>query len=397
MAQVPPRILPIIIFSQFAGTSLWFAGNAVLNDLQQQLSLPTESIGYITSSVQIGFISGTLTFAFFTIADRFPPNKIFFICSILGALCNSMIFFVADGLMSLVLLRFLTGFFLAGIYPIGMQLAASWYKKGLGEAMGYLVGALVVGTAFPHLLKSIGSSLPWDKIMLSVSILSGFGGLTVLFFIPVGPYHKKGGVFHPLSFIRIFRSKPLRQAALGYFGHMWELYAFWAFIPVFIHSYTANQSTTNLDIPLWTFIIIGAGSLGCILGGIISKIKGSASVAFVHLLISGICCLVSPFLLKMPLPVFLIILFIWGMAVVGDSPQFSTLVARYAPPQLVGTSLTMVNSIGFFITIFSIQYLSYLISSGYQDFAFIFLFPGPVLGLIYTYPLLKEPAFAISS
>ena len=394
MAQVPPRILPIIIFSQFAGTSLWFAGNAVLNDLQLQLSLPTESIGYITTSVQIGFILGTLTFAFFAIADRFPPNKIFFICSALGALSNSMIFFFADGLLSLVLLRFMTGFFLAGIYPVGMQLAASWYKKGLGEAMGYLVGALVVGTAFPHLLKSIGSSLPWESIMLSVSILSGIGGLSVLFFIPVGPYHKKGGAFHPLSFIRIFRSKPLRLAALGYFGHMWELYAFWAFVPVFIHTYTALQPTTYLDIPLWTFIIIGAGSLGCIFGGVISKAKGSARVAFAQLLISGTCCLISPILLKMPISVFLIILVIWGVAVVGDSPQFSTLVARYAPPQLVGTSLTMVNSIGFFITIFSIQSISYLISSGHQDFAFIFLLPGPVLGLIYTYPLLKESAFA---
>jgi len=301
MAQVPPRILPMIIFSQFAGTSLWFAGNAVLSDLQHQLSLPLESIGYITSSVQIGFISGTLTFAFFTIVDRFPPNKIFFICSVLGAFSNSMILFFADGLTGLVLLRFMTGFFLAGIYPVGMQLAASWYKKGLGEAMGYLVGALVVGTAFPHLLKSIGSGLPWEKIMLSISILSGFGGLTVLFFIPVGPYHKKGGAFHPLSFIRIFRSKPLRQAALGYFGHMWELYAFWAFVPVFIQTYTANQPITNLDIPLWAFIIIGAGSLGCIFGGIISKAKGSARVAFAQLLISGTCCLISPILLKMPI------------------------------------------------------------------------------------------------
>ena len=175
----PPWILPAIIFSQFAGTSLWFAGNAVLEDLQLQWSMGNASLSYMTSAVQLGFILGTLCFAFFVIADRFSPRLVYFVCSLLGALSNLLICLVAEGLASLLVFRFLTGFFLAGIYPVGMKIAAGWYQKGLGKALGFLIGALVLGTAFPHLLKGAGHSVPWETVILSVSGIALLGGISI--------------------------------------------------------------------------------------------------------------------------------------------------------------------------------------------------------------------------
>ncbi len=164
----PWYILPIIIFAQFAGTSLWFAGNAVLPELQKAFDLAPESLGAITSSVQLGFIIGTLLFAFFLIADRFSPSKVFFICALLGALFNVSIYFFAEGFTTILVLRFLTGVCLAGIYPVGMKISADWYEKGLGKALGYLVGALVLGTAFPHLVKAGLGDLPWSYVLMTV-------------------------------------------------------------------------------------------------------------------------------------------------------------------------------------------------------------------------------------
>jgi MFS family permease len=231
MARPPGRILPAIIFSQFAGTSLWFAGNAVLPDLSRIWGLSSDALGYMTSAVQLGFIAGTLVFAALAISDMFSPRKIFLVCALVGAFFNAGIYFFAEGFLSLMAFRFLTGFFLAGIYPIGMKIASGWYRQDLGKAMGYLLAAIVAGTAFPHLLKAIGHGLPWASVILSVSITAAIGGLAMFFLVPDGPYITKGSNFDPAAMRVIFRSKKFRASSFGYFGHMWELYAFWAFVP----------------------------------------------------------------------------------------------------------------------------------------------------------------------
>ncbi len=382
MEQRPPWILPVIIFSQFAGTSLWFAGNAVMSDLQLEWGLLSPaSLGYITSSVQLGFISGTLFFAFFLISDRFSPRHVFFISSILGAAANLGIFFFSDGLSSLLIFRFITGFFLAGIYPVGMKIAAGWYKHGLGAALGYLVGALVLGTAFPHLLKSFEHSYEWGSVLISVSVISIIGGIFMLIFVPNGPYLSKGTKFNPRAIQIIFKSKALRQAAFGYFGHMWELYTLWTFIPLLL-AYYAKEHIDAINIPLWSFWIIAAGGVGCALGGVISKRTGSKPVAFYQLLASGICCLLSPLIFAAPLELFFVFFLFWGVVVAGDSPQFSALVAMSAPKEYVGSALTIVTSVGFLITVFSIQFVSSLVGIIDAKYLMLFLIPGPVFGLI---------------
>lgn len=381
MEQRPPWILPVIILSQFAGTSLWFAGNAVIGDLQLEWGLSPSFLGYVTSSVQLGFIAGTLFFAFFLISDRFSPRLVFFISSILGAAANLGIFFINDGLPSLLIFRFITGFFLAGIYPVGMKIAAGWYKHGLGAAMGYLVGALVLGTAFPHLLKSLEHNYEWESVVISVSVISIIGGLLMLIFVPNGPYLSKGTKFNPRAIQTIFKSKSLRQAAFGYFGHMWELYTMWTFVPLLL-AYYAKDRIDAMNIPLWSFWIIAAGGVGCALGGIISKRTGSKPVAFYQLLASGICCLLSPLIFTAPLGIFLVFLLFWGVVIAGDSPQFSALVAISAPKEYVGSALTIVTSIGFLITVFSIQFINSLVGTIDVKYLMLFLLPGPVFGLI---------------
>ncbi len=385
----PFYILPVIVISQFAGTSLWFASNAVLSDLQRIWGLPVDAISYMTSSVQLGFITGTLAFAFFTISDRYSPRIIFFVCSLLGALFNFSFYLFADNFTSLLILRSLVGVCLAGIYPIGMKIASGWYREGLGNALGFLVGALVVGTSFPHFLRSLSHDVQWESVMLTISIVAASGGVLMALLVPDGSYLTKGTPFSRRALAMIFRSKELRAATFGYFGHMWELYTFYTFLPFVLSAYAAANLSGSLNISLWSFAIIAAGSIGCVGGGIISKRIGSAKVAWVQMLCSGLLCLCSPLLFQLPTEVFLGLLLLWGIVVVGDSPQFSALIASDAPKELVGSALTIGNCIGFAITIVSIQLTSYLSHLVASEFIFTLLMIGPVLGLVAFRPLLK--------
>jgi MFS family permease len=387
----PVYILPLIVVSQFAGTSLWFAGNAILPDIQQQLALDNTALGNITSAVQLGFISGTLLFALFSVADRFSPSRVFFVSSILAAISNLCLLWLVKDSVSLLAFRFMTGFFLAGIYPVGMKIAADWYEKGLGKALGYLVGALVLGTAFPHLLKAFSWHLSWRALIVFTSCFALTGGLLIFLFVKDGPYRKQGQGFHPKNIAHIFRSKDFRSAATGYFGHMWELYAFWTFVPLLLA--LNNAHSYKINISFWSFLVIAIGAVSCVAGGYISQKSGSARVAFWSLIISGACCVVSFLFIGTSLLIFLPFMLLWGITVIADSPQFSALVAQTAPPEYKGTALTFVTSAGFAITILSIQLLNYLLnraSSPTANFAFVILCAGPLTGLLFLYRLIKK-------
>ena len=334
---IPPRILPVIVFAQFASTSLWFAGNAIAADLRQAFSLTAGATGNLTAAVQLGFIAGTLVFGVLSVADRVSPSKVFFACAMAGAFFNGCLNWLASGIESLLAFRFLTGFFLAGIYPVGMKISADWFAKDLGRALGWLVGALVCGTAFPHLLKAFGASFSWKMVVTATSILALLGGALLLFAVGDGPHRRPAPKFQWSAIPHIFHSPDFRAAAFGYFGHMWELYAMWAFTPLLLAAYNEAHGTA-IPVALWSFLVIAVGSLGCVLGGYSSLKKGSPQVAFTMLLTSGMCCLLSPLLFLSPTWIFLPFLIVWGFSVVGDSPQFSSLVARTAPGEYVGTA-----------------------------------------------------------
>ena len=379
--KVPKKILPIIIISQFCCTSLWFASNAVMDGLIYDFGLLSSDIGSLTSSVQFGFILGTLVFAFFTITDRFSPSKVFFFSALLGSIANLGLLWPENTFLTLMLSRFLTGFFLAGIYPVGMKIAADYFDKGLGKSLGYLVGALVLGTAFPHLLKDLTSEVPWKSVIYATTVLAILGGLLIWIQIPDGPYRKPSQKLDISAFQKIFKNQKLRAAAFGYFGHMWELYVFWAFVPIILYRF-AEMNQVVLNVSFLSFIVIGIGCASCIIGGILSQRFGPKKVANIALLSSAICCLLFPFVYNQETISLLIgFMVLWGIVVIADSPMFSTLVAKSADPKVKGTALTLVNCIGFTITIISIQLLT-LLAFQYSIFTFMILAIGPILGLI---------------
>lgn len=375
------KVLLVIIVSQFFCTSLWFAGNGVMNNLILDFNLSNKALGYLTSSVQLGFISGTFIFALFTLVDRFSPSKVFCLSALLGALVNLIMIWEQNTFYSLMAIRFSTGFFLAGIYPVGMKIAADYYDKKLGKSLGYLVGALVLGTALPHLLKNVSSTLDWRYVIYGTSLLAGLGGVLVAVLIKDGPYRKRSQKFDLSVITSVFKNQKLRSAAFGYFGHMWELYAFWTLVPVMLKTYMNLHRISADNIAVLSFSIIAVGFISCTLGGQLSLKYGAKKVAFSSLLLSGICCLLLPLLIQVNFDVlFYGFLIFWGMVVISDSPMFSTLVAQNADTEIKGTSLTIVNCIGFAITIISIQLLSFLLQL-HPTYSFAILAIGPIFGL----------------
>ena len=384
--------LPIIVVSQCFCTSLWFAGNSIITDITKDLNLDQHFLAHLTSAIQFGFITGTLLFAVLTISDRFSPSLVFFVSSVLAGLFNLGISIDNIDSTEILLFRFLTGFFLAGIYPVGMKIAADYYQTGLGKSLGFLVGALVVGTAFPHLLKTFVNDFPWKYVLYSTTILSVIGGLSVLIFVPNGPYRKSGQKIKLTAFLDGFKKQGFRSVSFGYFGHMWELYTFWAFVPVMLSSYNNYYPGINLNVPLLSFFIIASGAIACVLGGVLSQKFGAKKVASLSLFLSCLCCLISPlFLFSDSYIQFIAFLFIWGLVVIADSPLFSTLVAQNAPDELRGASLTIVNGIGFSITIISIQFINLLSDKINARYIYMLLAIGPILGLIALLRNNKKP------
>lgn len=380
--KTPKLILPIIVFSQFCCTSLWFAGNAISNDLISHFNLPSTAVGNLTSAVQLGFILGTLLFAILSIADRYSPSKVFFICAVLAAFTNAFILLESNNLLSLLSFRFLTGFFLAGIYPIGMKIASDYYEKGLGKSLGFLVGALVLGTAFPHLLKGFSANLSWELVIISTSCIAILGGSLMYWLVPDGPYRKQQQQFNLSTFYTVFKNKSFRAASFGYFGHMWELYAFWTFVPSILFAYNFMHPTAALNVSGLSFLVIAIGSVACVFSGYVAQKIGTKKTATLALLLSACCCMLSPFIFTFSPLWFIIFLFFWGMVVIADSPLFSTLVAQNVEPNTKGTALTIVNCIGFSITIISIQLLNLIKEHSNATSIYLLLAIGPFFGLI---------------
>ncbi|MDE2604762.1 MAG: MFS transporter [Burkholderiales bacterium] len=394
--SVPRRILPVIVLSQFAGTSLWFAVNAVLPDLQRAWSLPPAALATVTTAVQLGFVTGTLVFALLMLADRFRPTRVFLWCALLAALANGAIAALDGQFTLLVVLRFAVGFLLAGIYPVGMKIAASWYREGLGAALGVLIGALVLGTALPHGLRALagegagGSTAaglqPWQQVVLSVSLLAALGGLATAWLVPE-PVRGSGVPVRLRALAAIWRERRLRGSVFGYFGHMWELYSLYVLLPLVAATRFAGTAVSVLS-----FWAIAAGALGCAGGGLLVRRFGSAHVARSQLATSAACCLLSPWLLAAPTPVFIAWLLLWGLTVAGDSPQFSALTARNAPPQVVGSVLTFSNSIGFAISVASIELFVRAAQAWPLAQVLPWLAAGPLLGLLAMRPLFRDAA-----
>ncbi len=354
-----------IILSQFLCGSIWFAGN-----------IAYQGQDFLLSAVQLGFIIGSFVFAFFNISDRFSPVRVFFLSALFGGLFNYSSIYFENNLYFLLTSRFACGVCLAGIYPVGMKIAAAWYPDTISRALGWMVGALVLATGLPYLIKALNWQGHENAILQITALLCVTGGMIQLILVKDGPHLPRGSKFNLMALREIFLHPGFRASSFGYFGHMWELYAVFAYVPLLLSTIV----TQHLD--LWSFSFFCFGFIGCSMGGLIALKTGSRKVALTALFFSGTICLISPFLDNLPQAAALAIIMIWGIVVVADSPQFSALNTQFAPKEYVGSALTIVNCIGFLITIFTIELSGIWIKKFGIQTAFLPLMIGPVFGWI---------------
>ena len=384
--------VPAIVIAQLFGTSLWFSANSAADDLVRAWGIGAADIGTLTNAVQAGFILGTLIFALSCLADRFPASRIFALCAVLGALCNGAFAVFASGMAVGVPLRFAVGLCLAGVYPLGMKLVVSWVPQRAGAALALLVGMLTLGTALPHGVRLAGAGAPWQATM-GVSSTLALLGAAMIFRIGDGPHLKRRHGAPALRLgqvLKAFSVPAFRASALGYFGHMWELYALWTLVPTLVVLSGLAAPASPLLSGL-SFAVIGIGALGCIAGGWWSQRIGSARVAATALALSALCCAVYPLSGGWGTSAKVALLLLWGLAVVADSPHFSALSARACAPEIVGSALALQNSLGFAITMVSIHLGTAWVGDWGSRIAWLLL-PGPLLGLLGLLPLWRVRA-----
>jgi MFS family permease len=383
------RAVRLIVVAQFLAVSLWFSANGAAGSLSAAWGLGPADLGWLTNAVQAGFITGTLFLALSGLADRFAASRIFAVSACAGAALNGAFAFWSDGLASALPLRFGVGMCLAGIYPLGMKLVVSWAPERAGAALSLLVGMLTLGTALPHGIRALGAGWSWQAVVGVSSVLALVGaGLVAR--LGDGPHLRRG----PATPVRVgavlqaLRIPAYRSAALGYFGHMWELYAFWTLVPAFVVvGGLAAQGT--LAQAAWSFLIVAIGLPACIAGGQASRRIGSARVAAVALGLSALICALFPLLAGWNAWGAAALLLVWGAAVVADSPHFSALSAQACGPQIVGSALALQNAVGFAITMVSIQLGTANIASSGAAIGW-WLLPGPLLGLVALAPLWRR-------
>ncbi|WP_137180936.1 MFS transporter [Roseomonas sp. AR75] len=353
--------------------SVWFAGTAAVPDLLAAGLITRGDAAWLTASVQLGFVAGTLVSAVLSLADRRDPRMLFLACGLLASSATLAQTLVAPSGAAALALRFVAGAAMAGVYPVGMKLAASWAKGDLGLLIGLLVGAVSLGSAMPHLIPSLLGGIGWQAAYLGAGVLAAAGGLSILAFRP-GPLLGARPPFRPAQALEAWRNKGLRYANLGYLGHMWELYAMWAWIGLFFSGVLAGEAGP------WTFAVMAAGAVSCVVAGLLADRWNRASVAALCMLASGTCALlVGPAAAVAPWLAVAVAL-VWGFTVVADSAQFSACIVTLSPPDYVGTMLTVQTSLGFLLTAGTIALVPLAIQGLGWNWAFAVLAPGPLLG-----------------
>ncbi|MEK4229215.1 MFS transporter [Solibacillus sp. FSL H8-0538] len=384
MIQGSWRALVWIGLSVLCALSLWYNASVIAPELIEIWNLSSNSEAWFSASVPIGFVIGALLSSFLGVADRFNPRKVFAISAFLGAILNALLVLVDSGFFG-ILLRVFTGITLAGVYPIAVKILSEWFPRKRGLAIGILIAALTLGSSLPHFVVLFFSSLSWKFVIICSSVLALISAFVVTFILKDAPIKSKNLPFSLKLIKKVVTNKPVMLANYGYFGHMWELYAMWTWLPAFL---TASFLNYSPEIPHWfialtSFISIGiAGGIGCVVGGLISDKIGRANLTIISMSISAICSILIGFTFGQFIWSTLIISIIWGVSVISDSAQFSAAVSEIAEDEYVGTALTFQMCIGFLVTIFSINLIPIIQRIIGWEWAFTILAIGPILGII---------------
>src|SRR5688500_18166059 len=343
------RTLLLLALAELLGMSVWFSASAVVPALSSAWSLDESGRAWLTMSVQGGFVVGAFGSALLNLADRLPTRQLFAVSSLLAALSTALIPLVAGGLGLAIILRFLTGLFLAGVYPVGMKIMATWTKEDRGLGIGLLVGALTLGSAAPHLINASGGVGEWQTVLYGSAALAAFGALIALLFVDDGPYKTASPPFNWKYIGQILRQRDVVLANLGYLGHMWELYAMWAGVPVFLLASFSIAVVSAVWASLAAFAVIGLGGIGSLLAGILADRIGRTTITILSLLVSGACSLAVGLLYGGNVYWLVAICLVWGFAVVADSAQFSACISELADREYIGTALTLPSRRGFLL------------------------------------------------
>ncbi|PWI11289.1 MFS transporter [Streptomyces sp. NWU339] len=366
---------------QVLGLAVWFSMSAVVPSLRNDWGLTAGGAVWLTASVQFGFVAGAVASTALNLADRVPPQRLLAVSAAAAAVCTVVLALFADRPAVAVPLRLMTGMFLAGVYPTGMKLMASWSgSAGRGRTMGVLIAALTLGSTLPHLIAGVGS-LPWRGVLLAAAAAGLLGSVISLALIRIGPHAAPTApARNPRYALTMFTERGPRLANLGYFGHMWELYALWTWIPSFLLAASAARGLPG-SVGITVFLTMGiGGAVGCLLGGWGADRFGRSPAALAALLLSGLCCLVSPLFFHAPPLLLFAFCALWGAAVIADSGVFSTSLSEVADHRYIGTALTGQTAIGFALTVISIQLTPLLAEAIGWEYAFLLLAPGPLAG-----------------
>jgi MFS family permease len=384
------RALALLSGAVVLGMTTWFSASAVVPQLRAEWDLDSTGAAWLTIAVQLGFVAGAVTSSVFNLADVVSPRVVFLGGSIGAAAANAALA-LTDGPEGALPLRFVTGFCLAGVYPPALKLMATWFRQGRGTALGVIVGALTLGSAMPHLVNGLGG-LDWQTVVYATSVLTIAGGLLAFFAVPEGPYPFPRAVFSPRQAGLVFHNRGVRLASLGYFGHMWELYAMWTWFLVFATDAIQNQGeAVGAKAAFATFAVIGIGAAGCWVGGLLGDRWGRTRTTAAMMAVSGTCALTIGLFFDGPLWALLAVGLVWGFTVVADSAQFSSVVTELGDQTYVGTAVALQLAVGFTLTIATIWLIPYLVDEVGWEWAFAFLAPGPALGVVAMLRLRASP------
>ncbi len=386
------KVLILLSLAELLAMGTWFSASAVVSPLTSAWGLSNSGRAWLTMSVQAGFVVGSVASALLNLADRVSSRRLFAVTAFLAAICTGLIPLTVNGLVPALALRFLTGLVLVGVYPVGMKIMATWTKADRGLGIGLLVGALTLGTAFPHLLNTLTGMENWRQVLEIGAVLAGAGGLLAILFVHEGPYQSRTPRFNWRYAGEVFRVRSLRLVILGYLGHMWELFAMWAWIAAFLVASFSLRGIRPAWASLTAFMVIAAGGLGSLLAGILADRWGRTTLTIASLAVSGSCALLVGFLFGAH-PILLVALcLIWGFAVVADSAQFSAAVSELSKKGYIGTALTVQTSLGFLLTMITIRLIPSLQNLVGWSWAFSFLALGPLVGILAMLSLRHSPA-----